>query len=135
MIDLFQIRFRNQVQYTPIILDLQQVRMNPKRNFIDYITRWTDIFSKLRVTPFKNQCVNLIMDNVDHAMKGWLSLRRCLNFPHLRDEGAHVHKMVLNGILQPNGALGTTTASTPARSKFKNTPNNVVTCWPKGPSP
>jgi len=53
---------------------------------MDYITRWTDLHSKSGLNLPENQCVDLAVNNVDPTIKGWLSLKPCLNFAPLQDE-------------------------------------------------
>ena len=72
--------------------------MKPNEEFMDYITRWTDIYSELDLDS-PRVSVYLIANNVDPVMKGWLSLRRWLNFAHLKDEGHRIQEMVQTGIL------------------------------------
>ena len=100
--------------------------MKPNEDFLDYITRCTDLYSKSRLTLPENQYVDMIVANIDAMMRGWLTLKCCLNFAHLRDEGPRVQELARTGILQPNSVENTPTPLASALKFKKNNTNKMA---------
>ena len=63
VIDLFRLPFCNKVQRMPTIIVLLNTTMKLDENFMDYVTRWTDLYSKSGLILSENQFVDLIMNN------------------------------------------------------------------------
>lgn len=71
IIDLYQIKFKNQVEWIPELSDIQGEVTKSNEDFINIYTCWCDLYAKSAINLFKEQCAKQIIKSSDHKIRGW----------------------------------------------------------------